>query len=120
MPDFDKIGCLFDWPGQPVFDPPNVPAPLPPFTATPLRGNPSQYAIPGVGFIVSRQGDTWDTLSWRAFGSEFFTNLLADNNPIFNQVSIFDGGILLNVPIVQQTTPLNLPPWKTGATLVNA
>jgi hypothetical protein len=124
-PYIDFPGTLFDWPGQPAFG-----VAKSTFTTTPLIGEasqfavplvefPSQYSVPILGFLTTLQDDCWDLLSRRAYGSEFFGNVLQEANPLFNQISIFDGGMLIIVPVIDQAQSLDLPPWKIGATLVN-
>lgn len=125
-PIFDYPGALFDWPGQPPLGVAPSGFTATPLTATPpsqysvpLAEFPSQYSVPILGFLTTQQDDCWDILSRRAYGSEFFGNILQEANPVFNQISIFDGGMLLIVPIIAQAQTLDLPPWKAGATIVN-
>lgn len=62
------------------------------------------------------QGDTWDIISYKMYGSELFTDKLIQQNFKQRDVSIFGAGVSLDIPDV---TPLelqstNLPPWRRG------
>lgn len=63
--------------------------------------------------ITSRQGDMWDMLSLRAYGSAAFTDELIKANPECRKIVLFPAGIVLTVPEVDMTqTASSLPPWK--------
>lgn len=57
------------------------------------------------------QGDTWDLIAYRLWGSEYLLPLLLEANPKYRDVIIFDGGIILNVPDVDTTTYTTRPAW---------
>ena len=46
------------------------------------------------------QGETWDLIAFRLWGSEYLFPLLLEENSSYRNVIIFDGGIELNVPII--------------------
>lgn len=62
------------------------------------------------------QGDTWDTLSLRAYGSTAFMDVLILANPGERMTTIFPAGVEIEVPEIDTTqTAQNLPPWKRRA-----
>lgn len=60
------------------------------------------------------QGDTWDMVAFRVFGNEYLMTDLIETNPAHREVVIFPAGIVLNVPVIAEPEPQNLPPWKRG------
>mgnify|MGYP003390480016 CR=1 FL=1 len=65
--------------------------------------------------IKTIQGDTWDKISLRVYGSENFLNKLIEANPLHRKIFIFSSGVVLNVPEVDTESALineSLPPWK--------
>ena len=62
---------------------------------------------------TTRQGDTWDLISFRLSGSVEQTVALMQANPKYSNIFVFSAGIVLDVPdfeaIVDQST---LPPWR--------
>lgn len=57
------------------------------------------------------QGDTWDLISYRLWGSEYLLPLLLEANMQHRDIVVFDGGIKLNVPDVDTTTYTVRPHW---------
>jgi phage tail protein X len=63
--------------------------------------------------ITTRQGDTWDMLSYRAYGDEHHMHKLIAANIAYRDTVIFPYGVVLDVPMVEKTiTAEDLPPWK--------
>lgn len=62
------------------------------------------------------QGDTWDSISYRVYGSEFYTNELFTANPDYQNVAVFDANINLVVPDVDTAINTQLPPWLRPTT----
>lgn len=61
------------------------------------------------------QGDTWDLISYKLYGSEIFTSELMALNYERRMITVFPSGILLAVPEIDtsaQAKELDLPPWK--------
>ncbi|GEN83632.1 membrane protein [Sporosarcina luteola] len=59
------------------------------------------------------QGDTWDILSKKVYGSEFHTDMLMKANPDVVDVIMFSSGVLLLVPEIDTVEQFDsLPPWK--------
>ena len=63
---------------------------------------------------ATKQGDTWDIVSYRAYGDEGYVGALITANPEHVNTVVFPAGVALNVPVIE-TTPVgtNLPPWRT-------
>ena len=66
--------------------------------------------------VITHEGERWDQLSFRAYGTPWEMRRLIDANP---DVGIYDrlpGGGVLTVPVIDgQTITSNeggLPPWK--------
>ena len=61
------------------------------------------------------QGDTWDLISYKIYGSENFIPELMALNYERRMITVFPSGISLIVPELdtsQKDIQLNLPPWK--------
>lgn len=68
--------------------------------------------MPGKKYIT-RSGDTWDTIAFRALKSELFMDKMLDANPEHHYVARFDDGIELAVPDLPPPARVtNLPPWR--------
>lgn len=57
------------------------------------------------------QGDTWDLIAYKLWGSEYLFPLLLDVNLNYRDVIIFDGGIELNVPTIDTSEYTPRPAW---------
>jgi len=68
-----------------------------------------------VGFIdyIAQSGDTFDTIALSAYNEERMAATIIKANPDLSDVLIFEGGELVQIPIVDAaTTPDTLPPWR--------
>lgn len=68
-----------------------------------------------VGFFeyIAKAGDTWDSIAFRAYGVERMAHHIINANLKYIDVLIFEGGEVLQVPIVDEIeTPATLPPWR--------
>lgn len=63
---------------------------------------------------VTLQGDTWDLIAFRVYGSERYMTLLIETNPEHRETVIFPAGVRLKAPEVTAPIPSTLPPWKRG------
>jgi phage tail protein X len=63
---------------------------------------------------VTVQGDTWDLIAFRVYGSEKYMTTLIEANPEHRETVFFSAGIRLTVPEISSPLPLSLPPWKRG------
>lgn len=57
------------------------------------------------------QGDTWDLIAYRLWGSEYLLPLLLEANQKYRHVHVFDGGINLLVPSIDTTNYTARPAW---------
>ena len=64
---------------------------------------------------TTQQGDTWDLISYRSYGSEFHTDELFKVNLQYSDIAVFSAGIVLNIPDVITDIPVSIPPWERGA-----
>lgn len=68
-----------------------------------------------VGYIeyVASGGDTFDSIALTAYSEERMASTIMLANPDLCDVLIFEGGELVQIPIVDSvTTPDTLPPWR--------
>lgn len=60
------------------------------------------------------QGDTWDLISFKNYGSSAMTDTLIAVNPMYAKTAIFSAGVKINLPTVPVIVSSSLPPWKRG------
>ena len=68
-----------------------------------------------VGFIgyTAQGGDTYDSIALAPYNEEPMASTIIAANPDLSDVLIFEGGELVQIPIVEAvTTPDTLPPWR--------
>lgn len=64
------------------------------------------------GTYKTIQGDTWDLIAYKLFGSEkYMKNLIEANWPLLD-VLIFSSGIELTVPDIPEEQDDDLPFWR--------
>jgi len=69
--------------------------------------------IAGYVEYLTAQGDTFDLLALRNYGEEQLTSILIKENPDYADVLIFEQGVLLKIPVIENVeTPETLPPWR--------
>lgn len=74
---------------------------------------PSTYTVMGYRDYTARQGDCFDLLAGQAYGQETMAGAIIAANPDFADVTAFEGGELLRIPVVDTVeTPDTLPPWR--------
>lgn len=63
---------------------------------------------------VTKQGDMWDFVAWRVYGSESYVTVLYRANPQYMDVYVFDAGVILECPelTVEETTEESIPEWR--------
>lgn len=65
---------------------------------------------------TTKQGERWDLLSHRFYGSIKSMNILTDANPSVPLDPIIEMGTTLIIPIIDNTSESvivkNIPPWK--------
>lgn len=70
-----------------------------------------------VNVYVTSQGDTFDLISFKLYGTEQFMSKIIELNPKYNQRVVFETGAKLFVPILKEEDKTKLvrdklPPWK--------
>ncbi len=58
------------------------------------------------------QGDTWDLISFKYYGSEYHIVELILANPDHVDAVVFDGGEKLKIPAINITYTSLLAPWR--------
>lgn len=58
------------------------------------------------------QGDTFDMIALDFYDEEAYASQIIEANPEYCKTIIFDEGIVLKIPIVEDVAPEVLPPWK--------
>ena len=60
------------------------------------------------------QGDTWDMISYKVYGSEKYVGVLMQENVELLDVFIFSSGVTVVTPeISDEEDELDLPPWRS-------
>lgn len=64
---------------------------------------------------IAVKGDTWDSISYKAFNDEFQFPIILENNRNMSDVVVFEGGESVIIPdqIVEEDTIISSP-WQTG------
>lgn len=58
------------------------------------------------------QGDMWDSISHRVYGSEKYMGHLMQANPDLLHIFIFGAGTVLTVPALETEADPDLPVWR--------
>lgn len=63
---------------------------------------------------ITVQGDAWDLIAYRVYGSEAYTGWLMENNSELLDVMIFGGGAVLKTPPAPEAVQAQeqLPVWR--------
>jgi phage tail protein X len=61
---------------------------------------------------ITTQGDTWDIISLKVYGSERYMTNLIESNPDHRETVFFSANVRLVVPEISTSTPGKLPPWR--------
>ena len=64
---------------------------------------------------ITKSGDTWDGIAKAVYGSEYYADLLMENNPQQIETFVFSAGVELNTPDLPEQRNGLLPPWKFEA-----
>jgi phage tail protein X len=59
----------------------------------------------------TRDGDWYDVISLREYGTEYFLDKIIDANPGYYDVTRFVDGILLTIPDLPANLAVPNPPW---------
>ena len=67
---------------------------------------------------ITSEGETFDSIAYELYDNEFLASELIAFNPWYASTLIFHSGIILIVPVYNQTEIANdLPPWRTEVSL---
>ena len=58
------------------------------------------------------QGDCWDGIAKRLYGTEAAMNVLLEANRGYNDITVFSAGVVLTVPEYEAPRTNLLPPWR--------
>lgn len=60
------------------------------------------------------QGDTWDIISKKVYGTEKYMTRLMQENPELSEIVIFPSGVQVKTPEIEVPADIltGLPPWK--------
>ncbi len=61
---------------------------------------------------VTSQGDMWDSISYKLYGTETGMNALLEANQDRADIVVFPSGVVLAVPDYTPSATENLPPWR--------
>ena len=61
----------------------------------------------------TRQGDMWDSIAYRLYGDERYMVDLLRENQKYRHIYIFPSNIELNVPSIDTSEMLPVPPWMS-------
>lgn len=74
---------------------------------------PSSVTVVGHRSYTCRAGESFDLLAGQAYGYETMADVIVSANPDLADVLLFDGGEVIDLPIVERVeTPDTLPPWR--------
>ena len=62
--------------------------------------------------LTTIQGDMWDLISYRAYGTEQGVKALMDANPDLADQLVLPGGLMIVIPDYEPPTSNLLPPWR--------
>lgn len=72
--------------------------------------------ITGYEPLVTVEGDTFDAIALEYYYDEKQASLIIQANPDYCDVLIFEAGVTLRIPIVEDVDlPETLPPWRREA-----
>ncbi len=59
------------------------------------------------------QGETWDQIAFKVYGSERYATFLMENNYRYLDILVFSEGSILATPDLPEQKAGDLPPWRT-------
>ena len=59
-------------------------------------------------------GDMWDKVAFEQMGSVLHTDKLIKANIKHAETYVFEAGVVLTIPAVEDAVNMELPPWKRG------
>ena len=64
---------------------------------------------------ITTQGDLWDVISHRVYGSEMHIHKLIELNPDYRDVVVFPANCELSIPEITTQERVTFPPWRRNA-----
>ena len=64
---------------------------------------------------ITKSGDTWDMIAKEDYGSEYHADVLMAANAAHIETFIFQAGVELSTPALEEERNGLLPPWKYEA-----
>lgn len=61
---------------------------------------------------ITIQGDMWDSIAKRLYGTEAAPNVLLEANQQYADIVMFPAGIMLRIPKYIAPKVSTLPPWR--------
>ncbi len=61
---------------------------------------------------TTTQGDMWDLIAKKAYGTELALNVLLNANLKHIDTAVFSGGVVLTLPAYSAPKSSTLPPWR--------
>ncbi|RKJ18428.1 phage tail protein [bacterium D16-50] len=58
------------------------------------------------------QGDMWDSIAYRVYGSEKHMDVLMRANMELLEIFVFGAGVVLAVPEIHAEEEADMPPWR--------
>lgn len=58
------------------------------------------------------QGDMWDGIAFKVYGSEAYMNVLLEANQEYDHYVILPANLILKCPDTNIRAAINLPPWR--------
>lgn len=72
----------------------------------------SGATVTGAMDYTAAWGDSYDMLALQAYGDERLASLIAEANPQYVDVLLFEGGEALRIPTIERP-PVSAPPWRS-------
>lgn len=67
-----------------------------------------------MGTYTTIQGDVWDLIAYKLYGSEKYMKNLIEANWPYIDVMVFSSGTVLNVPQIPEEEIEDVPFWRKG------
>lgn len=65
---------------------------------------------------TTKSGDQWDSIAHQVLGSVDHTGALISANLAYRNYLLFQSGIVLTLPDIEEAASESLPPWKRVST----
>lgn len=64
---------------------------------------------------ATKQGDTWDMISYTVYGSEMHIDYLAANNPELLDYLVLPAGVVVQTPALpEDSSAISVPAWRVS------